>query len=137
LNDEPRLREFAARYAGAWCSQDPAAVANFFAPEASLTINGGVPALGRAAIAREALAFMSAFPDLRVTFDRLLPRGEQVEFHWTLEGHNNGPGGTGAYVRISGWERWTIGGDGLVAASEGHFDAREYARQIESGPAAV
>src|SRR5262249_28105782 len=106
MNDESRLREFALRYAEAWSVQNPAAVAEFFAPKASLTINGGTPAVGRVAIANEARAFMTAFPDMRVTFDKLVRRGESVEFHWTLDGHNTGPGGSGNHVRISGFESW-------------------------------
>jgi hypothetical protein len=32
-----------------------------------------------------------------------------------------------------GYEEWTIGDDGLIAASSGHCDAAEYARQLERG----
>lgn len=76
---------------------------------------------------------MTAFPDLCVTFDKLVQRGEKVEFHWTLDGHNTGPGGTGKRVRISGCEEWAMGPDGLIAQSQGQFDANEYRRQIEHG----
>ena len=133
MNEESRVRDFAERYAAAWCSHDPAAVADFFAQEGSLTINGGRPAVGRTAIANEARAFMTAFPDMCVTFDRLVRRGEKVEFHWTLDGHNTGPGGTGKHVRISGCEEWAIAPDGLVQESRGQFDSNEYQRQIEHG----
>jgi len=57
-----------------------------------------------------------------------------VIFHWTLTGTNTGPGGAGKAVRISGYELWTLGGDGLIAASQGHFDAAEYQRQLKEGP---
>jgi len=133
MNQESGVRDFAARYAAAWCSHNPAAVAEFFAPGGSLAINGGRPAVGRTAIANEARAFMTAFPDMCVTFDKLVQRGEKVEFHWTLDGHNTGPGGTGRHVRISGFEEWAMGSDGLVSESQGHFDANEYQRQIEHG----
>jgi hypothetical protein len=36
-------------------------------------------------------------------------------------------------VRISGFEEWRIGADGLIAESEGHFDSSEYQRQLEHG----
>ncbi len=36
-------------------------------------------------------------------------------------------------VRISGFDEWRIGGDGLIAASQGHFDSAEYQRQLEHG----
>ena len=127
------LSEFAAAYAKAWCSQNPESVATFFAENGSISINNGPPAVGRAAIAREAQAFMTIFPDMMVTFDKLEPRGDRTAFHWTLTGTNTGPGGTGKRVRISGYELWQIGDDGLIADSLGHFDGAEYERQLKHG----
>ena len=98
-----RSKEFAKRYAKAWCSQNPESVAAFFAERGSISINNGPPAVGRAAIAREAQAFMTTFPDM------------------------------GKRVRISGYELWQIGGDGLIAESKGHFDAADYERQLKAG----
>lgn len=120
------LHDFARRYTEAWCSGDPARVAEHYAPDGSLTINAGAPSVGRAAITDAARSFMDAFPDLEVLFDDL--RGN--EYHWTLVGTNTGPGSTGNRVRISGYEEWTIGSDGLIAASLGHFDEADYARQL-------
>jgi hypothetical protein len=34
-------------------------------------------------------------------------------------------------VRITGFEVWQIGADGLIANSRGHFDSLEYRRQLE------
>jgi predicted ester cyclase len=127
------LNEFARRYARAWCSQRPEEVASFFAEGGSLTVNEGVPAVGRGAIAQVARSFMTDFPDMVVTMDRLVPTDRGAEFHWTLTGTNAGPAGTGKRVRISGYEEWQFGADGLVAESRGHFDAADYARQIEQG----
>jgi hypothetical protein len=76
---------------------------------------------------------MVAFPDMQVLMEDLLVRGENAEYHWTLVGTNSGPGGTGHRVRISGFEEWTIGDDGLIAASLGHYDQAEYDRQVEHG----
>jgi hypothetical protein len=55
------------------------------------------------------------------------------EYHWTLIGTNTGPGRTGHRVRISGFEEWTIGDDGLIAASLRHYDQAEYDRQLAEG----
>jgi uncharacterized protein (TIGR02246 family) len=128
------LRKFAEQYAKAWCSQNPENIARFFAENGSLSINNGPPAIGRAAIAREAQAFMTTFPDMVVTFDKLESRGDLSAFHWTLSGTNTGPGGTGNKVRISGYELWKIDRAGFIAESTGHFDADEYERQVRGRP---
>ena len=125
------LNDFAARYAKAWCSRNPKSVAEFFAERGSISINNGPPAVGRAAIAREAQAFMATLPDMIVTFDKFETRQDGVAFHWTLTGTNSGPGGTGKRVRINGYELWKIDNDGLIAESKGHFDAAEYDRQLK------
>jgi hypothetical protein len=127
------LRDFAARYTAAWCSQDPASVAAFFAPTGSLTINGGTPAVGPDAITEAARGFMTAFPDLVVSMDDLVEVGGTIHYKWTLEGTNTGPGGTGNRVRISGHEEWRMGADGRIVESLGHYDAAEYQRQIVHG----
>lgn len=127
------MNNFGKRYATAWCSQKPDTVAAFFAENGSLTVNNGEPAVGRAAVAKSAEGFMTAFPDLRVVMDSLVTTSHGTEFHWTLFGTNTGPGGTGKKVRISGVEIWQMGNDGLVLKSMGSFDAEEYALQIKVG----
>jgi uncharacterized protein (TIGR02246 family) len=113
------LHDFARRYTEAWCSQDPARVAEHYAPEGSLTINGGTPSVGRAAITEAAQSFMTAFPDMRVIMDELVIRDEAAEYRWTLVGTNTGSGGRGKRVRIGGFEQWTVGDDGRITASLG------------------
>jgi predicted ester cyclase len=133
LPEPAKLRDFAIRYTQAWCSQNPASVAAHFSPEGSLTINHGTPAIGRAAITTAAQSFMNTFPDMRVIMDNLLVKGDRAEFHWTLIGTNTGPGGAGHRVRISGFEVWEIGSDGLIANSQGSFDEASYQRQLQHG----
>ena len=65
------LYAFAERYTRAWCSQDAASVASFFEPDGSLTINDGTPSVGTAGITRAAQAFMTDFPDLKVSMNAL------------------------------------------------------------------
>ena len=95
LMNSENLSEFARRYANAWCSQDPEKVAAFFAERGSISINNGPPAVGRMAIAKEARAFMTTFPDMIVTMDNLEAQPNATAFHWTLTGTNTVPGGTG------------------------------------------
>lgn len=131
--DHTQLKEFATRYTAAWCSQNAASVAAFFAEHGSLTINEGTPSVGRAAISEAAQGFMTAFPDMVVAMDGVSVDGDRAAYLWTLTGTNSGPGGTGKAVRISGYEEWTIGGDGLIAKSKGRFNKAEYVRQLEFG----
>jgi nuclear transport factor 2 (NTF2) superfamily protein len=126
MNDPAELRDFAKRYKAAWCSQDPAGVAAFYSADGSLSVNDNAPAVGRAAIAEVAQGFMTTFPDLVILLDDLVIRGERVEYHWTLVGTNGG-----RKVRVSGFEVWEIGADGLIAESRGSFDSGEYQRQME------
>ena len=127
------LSDFATRYTAAWCSQDASRVASFFAENGSLRINDGEPSVGRTAITAAAQGFMTAFPDMVVTMDDVSGDGGKAVYRWTLTGTNNGPGGTGNAVRISGFEEWTIGAAGLILKSLGHFDASEYQRQLTPG----
>jgi steroid delta-isomerase-like uncharacterized protein len=131
--DAVKLQEFATRYTAAWCSQNAASVAAFFAEHGALKINEGAPAVGRAAIAAAAQGFMTAFPDMVVTMDSVGFEGTRAVYRWTLTGTNTGPGGTGKAVSITGYEEWTIGTDELIAQSNGHFDEAEYQRQLKPG----
>ncbi len=133
MPESAKLREFAQRYTAAWCSQDSATVAAHYSPDGSLSINDGAPATGRSAITEVAQGFMTAFPDMQVLMDDLLVQDDRAIYHWTLIGTNTGPGGTEQRVRISGFEVWKIGDDGLIAESQGHFDSAAYKRQLERG----
>jgi steroid delta-isomerase-like uncharacterized protein len=126
------IKKFAERYTAAWCGRDAYAVAAFFSPDGSLTINDGAPAQGRAAIAEVAASFMDAFPDLRVAMDGVEEYDGKVIYRWTLTGTNTGPGGTGKPIRISGFEEWQLSDENLIAESRGHFDAADYERQLGS-----
>jgi hypothetical protein len=65
--------------------------------------------------------------------DDLVFKDETVEYHWTFTGTNTGPSGTGNSVRISGFEEWRFGDDGLVVESQGQYDQVDYDRQLEHG----
>jgi len=130
--NQTQLTDFARRYAAAWSSQHPDSLASFYAETGSLQVNAGAPSVGRAAISATAQGYMTAFPDMVVKMDSVSHEGGHVTFHWTWTGTNTGPGGTGKAVRISGYEEWTIGPDGLIAESKGHFDEAEYQRQLKA-----
>ena len=124
------LHDFAERYAAAWSSQDPDALAAFYASDGILKVNDGEPAIGRDAVRATAASFMTGFPDMTVALVELKGEYPDVEFHWHWTGTYTGPGGNGAAVDLVGYEAWTIGADGLITQSLGHYDAAEYARQL-------
>ena len=128
-----RLHRFATEYTAAWCSMNPSAVAAHFTDTGSLEINEGTPAVGRDAITAVAASFYVALPDMQVYLRHLVVEGERIEYHWTFTGTNTGPGGTGHSVRVDGFEAWTMGPDGLIAASIGSYDQQEYDRQLAEG----
>jgi uncharacterized protein (TIGR02246 family) len=125
-----QVRQLAERYTSAWCSQKPESVAAHYAEDGSLTINDGEPSIGRAAITEAARSFMSGYPDMVVRMDGLDRQGDGYRYRWTFTGTNSGPGGTGHEVRISGYEEWTLGADGLIEKSLGHYVAADWDRQL-------
>ena len=131
--NQRQLTDFGTRYAAAWSSQNPGDLAAFYAQNGSLTVNAGVPSVGRATIAATARAFMTAFPDMVVKMDEVRGDGRKATFRWIWTGTNTGPGGTGKTVRINGYEEWTMSADGLIRESKGHYDEAEYQRQLYSG----
>ncbi len=125
-----RIRDIARRYTAAWNSHHATLVARFFGPFGSLAINHGPPARGHHAIRDVAQGFMTAFPDLKLYMDSVVVQGDdRAVYYWTLVGTNNGPGGSGKRVRISGFEQWWFDADWLIDESLGHFDADDYKRQ--------
>jgi steroid delta-isomerase-like uncharacterized protein len=124
------LTDFAIRFAAAWSGQEPEALAPLFAEDAVFTVNGGPPAIGRAAIVAMAREYMTAFPDMVVELDSVSREGDAATFHWHWTGTNTGPGGTGRSIRMSGYEEWTFGPDGLLVQAKGYFDEAEYRRQL-------
>jgi nuclear transport factor 2 (NTF2) superfamily protein len=122
-----QIEELARSYTEAWCSRDPACVAAHYRAGGTIAINGGEPAR----IADVADAFITAFPDIEVVMDELVVRDDGVvEYRWTFTGTS---AETGQWMRIPGFEEWTIDADGAIAESRGHFDQAEYDRQLREG----
>jgi nuclear transport factor 2 (NTF2) superfamily protein len=120
------IDELARSYTAAWCSRDPARVAAHYTPGGLIAINGGDPV----PIEEVAESFIAGFPDIEVFMDDLVTKGDVVEYRWTFTGTS---AESGKAVRIPGYEEWTIGADGLIAGSLGHYDEGEYDRQLREG----
>ncbi len=124
------VRGMAERYAEAWSSHSPDAVASFYEEDGRISINGDEALVGRPAIAEMAQGFYGEFPDLVVHLDEIRTAGHNAIFLWTLEGTHVE---TGNYVKVGGWEEWRLSDNLLVSESLGRFDAVEYDRQIAEG----
>ncbi len=118
----------ATEYATAWSSGDPAAVAEFYAPDGQISINRGEALVGRQAITEMAAGFHAEFPDLEIRCDLMRCAGQHAVFVWTLEGHH---AQTKNHVVVGGWEEWDLDSDLKVSKSLGWFDEQEYQRQID------
>jgi predicted ester cyclase len=125
-HDRQQIEQLAREYTEAWCSRDPRKVAAHYATGGTIAINGLEPA----PIEGVAESFVAAFPDIEVFIDDLVVRGDVVEYHWTFTGTS---AETGKSVRIPGFEEWTIGADGRIVESRGHYDQAEYDRQLREG----
>ncbi len=125
-----QLEQFAIRYTEAWCSQQAALVAACFEENGSFAVNSGRPSIGRRAIEGAAQEFMTDFPDMVLTLDRLVMEKAQLRYYWTMTGTNSGPGGSGKSLRISGYEVLEMAETGLIQSAIGHYDEAEWARQI-------
>lgn len=125
-HDPKRIDELTCSYTKAWCSRDSARVAAHYAPGGTISINGGEPA----GIAEVAASFIVAFPDIEVLLDELVVKDDVVDYHWTFTGTN---AETGKWVRVAGYEEWTIDVDGRIAEAHGNYDQAEYERQVQPG----
>jgi hypothetical protein len=124
--DPRQIEELARSYTEAWCSHDPERVAAHYVPGGTIAVNGGEPS----GITDVAAAFIAAFPDIEVFMDDLVFRRDVVEYRWTFTGTS---AETGKWVRIPGYEEWTIAPEGLIASSRGNYDEAAYERQLEHG----
>jgi uncharacterized protein (TIGR02246 family) len=124
------IKEIAQKYAAAWSSGNPDAVASFYSADGVIVINRGDPISGRIAVSEMASGFYSEFPDLVVSLDHMRVAGDHVMFGWILEGTHSE---TGNKVRVSGWEEWDLDSDLKVKSSRGWFDSQEYDRQVAEG----
>jgi len=124
------VAKMAERYAAAWSSRAPEAVASFYAEDGQIAINRGDTIKGRSSVAEMAAGFYAEFPDLIVHMDEVRVSGTHALFVWTLEGNHSE---TGNYVKVGGWEEWELNDDLQVASSFGWFNAEDYDRQIAEG----
>ena len=126
ITDEEAVR-LAEAYTAAWNTGSAEAVAEFFAVQGGIVINGGEPWNGRSGVRTMADGFFSDVPNLSLVCDCVRSAGSHVVYLWTFTGTHavtNNP------LRIVGWEEWDIDADRKIISSRGWFDADDYARQV-------
>ena len=119
--------ELAEAYTAAWNTGSSQAVAEFFAAQGGIVINGGEPWTGRAGVQKMADGFFSEVPNLFLVCDHVRSAGDHVVYLWTFTGTH---AVTKNPLRIVGWEEWDIDTECKIVASRGWFDAADYARQV-------
>ena len=131
--DMTQRSDFGTRYAAAWSSQNPAqsggVLCRKWIPDRQWRCAGG-RARGDH---RDGSGIHDRVSDMVVKMDLVSRMAATQSFV------GRGPVRTRALEALatpfvfSGYEEWTIGADGLIAESKGHFDEAEYQRQLKSG----
>lgn len=119
--------KLAEAYTSAWNTGSPQAVAEFFAAQGGIVINGDEAWTGRAHVQKMAEGFFADVPDLFLVCDGVRSAGDHVVYLWTFTGTQ---AATKHPLRIAGWEEWDIDADCKIISSRGWFDAADYARQV-------
>lgn len=130
IPDLEAARRIAKEHCVAWTNRNPEAVANRYAEQTTMGMNGGDPMTSQAAIAEMAAGFMADFPDLALTLGSVLAADHHMVYAWTFEGHHIE---TGNHVQFSGWEEWDLDDDLRVTKSLGWYDAEDFERQVAGG----
>lgn len=121
------IKRISREYTEAWNQRDPVAIAERFAPDARMVINGDTTHEGASDLRAMAAEFISELPDLTMTMNRLERDGDRIVYHWTVEGTH---AGTGRPVRVSGTESWLLGADGRIIESRETWDEAAWLAQI-------
>jgi len=122
-----QVARMAMEHAEAWCAGDPGKIAELFAEDGAISVNGGEPHVGRAAISENAKELLATFPGLVVHCHQTRQAADRAVFIWTLEGQH---ADTGNLVSLPGWHEWELDDDMHVKRCRGFFDASDLARQI-------
>ena len=119
--------KLAQTYTAAWNTGSSQSVAEFYAMQGRIVINGGEPWAGRAGVKEMAARFFADVPDLFLVCDQVRCAGDHVVYLWTFTGTHSG---TKNPLRISGWEEWDLDAEFKIISSRGWFDSADYALQV-------
>ena len=123
-----KIEKMAVEHAIAWSEGASDKIAELFAEMGTISVNGGAPHVGRAAIRENAKELLATFPGLVVHCCGTRHAGDKAVFIWTLEGNH---AETGNFVSLPGWHEWELDDDMHVKRCKGFFDAGDLERQIK------
>ena len=127
--DSERVQSLSQEYTIAWNSQIPSQVADFYADDAILVINGDT-VRGRLSVVNFAKSFMRNFPDMNLTMDSLVYENPYYKYHWSFTGTYAGLYGNGNKVIFQGVEKWTLNQEGKIMVSVGTYDEDDFRKQL-------
>jgi steroid delta-isomerase-like uncharacterized protein len=126
------------RQADAWNAHDEAAVAAFFAEDATLYDAGGETSRGREGIAARAKRYMDAFPDMRLEVTSVEVDGNRFTMEWRASGTNSGSlagmPATNKPAVVEGCDVGEVREDGLIERETDYWNEASLMRQLGMMP---
>lgn len=111
IEDGEEARRYADAWREIWGTKTPAAIRDYYAVGANMSVSGGEQLSGHGDIDRFVISYLAAFPDARLTVDHLIVNRDpgqpvRLALRWSIEATHTGWGRfgrpTGAPVYILG-----------------------------------
>ncbi len=137
---EEAVKKFVAESTAAWASKDPKKHTALYTPDAVVAITGpkGWEEAKAADMEKSIGGYFTAFPDLEVTYTRVVARGNYAVAEWTFTGTNTGEMmGKPATKKKVGYRAasvLTFAKDGKVQRETSYFDMGTMMSQLGLGP---
>lgn len=137
---EEAVKKFVAESTAAWASKNPKKHTALYTADAVVAITGpkGWEEAKASDMEKSIAGYFTAFPDLEVTYTRVIARGNYAVAEWTFTGTNNGDMmGKPATKKKVGYRAasvLTFAKDGKVQRETSYFDMGTMMSQLGLGP---
>lgn len=116
-----------------WDHHDPDAITGFLGPGYVRHLSPTLPPIGRREQIDRLRSFGAAFPDVSITLEDVLARGDRLAFRSTMRGTHQGEflglEATGRRIEVNLLDLWRIEG-GMVVEQWGGPDTYDLMRQL-------
>lgn len=120
-------------YAG-WNAEDMSSLDQILSNEYTRYLNGIQIVKGRQELKAYILNYQGAFPDLKVTLDRMVESGSQVVATWKFEGTNTGEYGeyppTGKKTSVKGISLFSLDDEGKIDREDTYYNELYLLQQL-------